>query len=92
MSADGKYVALVDRHDQHNVYLFDTSSGTSSSLPGDTNKIFDICFSAKSGDQQFVTAGAKHIKFWTAEPLNGNKGVFGGNGEPTSFACAAMDD
>jgi hypothetical protein len=50
MSADGKYVALVDRHDQHNVYLFDTSNGTSSSLPGDTNKIFDICFSAKSGD------------------------------------------
>ena len=69
MSADGKYVACVDRHDQHNVYLFNIATGASSNMAGDTNKIFDICFSAKQGDNNFVTVGAKHIKFWTSEPL-----------------------
>lgn len=47
ISADGSTVALVDRHDQHNVYVFDVASGAGKgSTPGDTNKIFDICFSA----------------------------------------------
>lgn len=59
---------------------------------GDTNKIFDICFSAKSGDNRFVTVGAKHIKFWDANPLSGKRGVFGAAGEQTSFACSAFDD
>ena len=62
--ADGTLVALTDRHDQHNVYLFDTASGAGRSQPGDTNRIFDICFSATSGDNTFATAGVKHIKFW----------------------------
>jgi len=45
-------------------------------MPGDTNKIFDICFSAVPGDQTFATAGAKHIKFWDST-LKSNKGIFG---------------
>lgn len=78
MSSDGKYVALVDRHDQHNVFVFEAQSGTLVGKDvGDTNKIFDICFSAKNGDNRFVTVGAKHIKFWEANPLSGKRGVFG---------------
>lgn len=64
MSTDGSYVALADRHDQHNVYIWNLRTGESKSVVGDVNKIFDICFSARQGDTNFVTAGAKHIKFW----------------------------
>lgn len=64
ISNDGEYVACVDRHDQHNVYIFSMSMGSGSSVPGDTNRIFDISFSAQPGSNNFVTVGAKHIKFW----------------------------
>ncbi len=93
MSADGNLVAMVDRHDQHNVFVFEAKSGTLVGKDvGDTNKIFDICFSAKKGENRFVTVGAKHIKFWDASPLSGRRGVFGAAGEQTSFACSAFDD
>jgi WD40 repeat protein len=82
---------LVDRHDQHNVYLFDVASGAGTSQVGDTNRIFDIQFSAKPGDYTFATVGSKHIKFWD-ETLKNNRGIFGSNGEMTSFACCAFDD
>jgi hypothetical protein len=59
---------------------------------GDTNKIFDICFSAKPGENTFATAGSKHIKFWYPDQMKGEKGLFGGNGELTSFACVAYDN
>jgi hypothetical protein len=84
---------MVDRHDNHNVFVFNASSGELVGTDkGDTNKIFDICFSARSGDNNFVTVGAKHIKFWDGNSVAGGKrGVFGGN-EQTSFACCAYDD
>lgn len=91
MSTDGKYVALADRHDQHNVYLYTVSTGVGINAVGGANKIFDICFSAAPGDNSFVTAGAKHVKFWD-ESCTGKGGVFGSAGEITSFACAAYDD
>jgi hypothetical protein len=69
ISNDGTLVALVDRHDSHNVYLFDVASGAGSSEKGDVNRIFDIAFSQVPGDNSFVTAGSKHIKFWTASPF-----------------------
>jgi WD40 repeat protein len=68
------------------------ASGAGSSKPGDTNRIFDICFSQVPGDNSFVTAGAKHIKFWDSASLDGKKGIFGEGGEQTSFACVATDD
>ncbi len=93
MSADGTLVAMVDRHDQHNVYVFEVASGALVGKDtGDVNKIFDICFSAKVGENRFVTAGVKHFKVWEANPTSGKKGVFAGAGEPTSFACAAFAD
>jgi WD40 repeat protein len=93
MSQDGTLVAMVDRHDQHNVYVFDVASGQLvGKETGDVNKIFDICFSAQAGENKFVTAGVKHIKFWDANPLSGKKGIFAGAGDPTSFACVAYAD
>lgn len=92
MSNDGKLVALVDISDDHNVYVYDVATGAPKMKEkGDTNKIFDICFSAKPGDNNFATAGSKHIKFWYPDQLKGEKGLFEGKGEPTSFACVAYD-
>jgi WD40 repeat protein len=65
LSKDGKYVAMVDRHDNHNVYVFEAQSGQLvGKAKGDTNRAFDMAFSERDGDYSFVTAGAKHIKFW----------------------------
>ena len=91
ISGDGTKVAMVDRSDNHNVYVFDMQSGVGSSASGDTNKIFDLAFSARPGDNSFVTVGAKHIKFWTTD-LQSKRGIFGQSGEQTSFSCAAYDD
>lgn len=92
MSNDGKLVALVDISDDHNVYVYDVATGAPKMKEkGDTNKIFDICFSAKPGDNTFATAGSKHIKFWYPDQLKGEKGLFEGKAEPTSFACVAYD-
>ena len=92
MSNDSKYVALVDLHDSHYVYVYDVATGElKNRQEGDTNKIFDICFSARAGDYAFATAGAKHIKFWSADSYKAEKGLFNGK-EMTSFACVAYDD
>lgn len=93
MSTDSKLVACVDLNDEHNVYVFDVESGSLKMKDkGDTNKIFDICFSQKPGDNTFATAGSKHIKFWYPEQLKGEKGLFSGKAEMTSFACVAYDN
>lgn len=90
MSADGTLVAMADRHDNHNVYLFDVASGQLKGQDkGDTNRIFDICFSARRGDNKFATAGVKHIKFW--DNMSQKKGIYGSY-EMTSFACVAWND
>jgi WD40 repeat protein len=92
MSNDGSLLACVDIHDDHNIYVFDANSGaTKFREKGDTNKIFDICFSDKPGDNTIVTAGSKHIKFWYPDQMKGEKGLFGQKGEMTSFACCAYD-
>ena len=91
ISNDGNFVACVDRSDQHNVYVFDIASGAGSSAVGDTNRIFDLSFSAQPGSNNFVTVGSKHIKFWTTD-LQSKRGIFGANGEATSFACCTYDD
>lgn len=91
MSNDSKYVALVDLHDSHYVYVYDVATGElKNRQEGDTNKIFDVCFSNKAGDYAFATAGSKHIKFWNAESYKAEKGLFNGK-EMTSFACVAYD-
>ncbi len=62
MSQDGTLVAMVNRHDQHNVYVFDVASGQIVGKEiGDVNKIFDICFSAQAGENKFVTAGVNVV-------------------------------
>jgi WD40 repeat protein len=92
MSGDQSLIAVVDLNDSHNVYLFDANTmQLKGQEKGDTNKIFDIAFSAAPGDNSFCTVGSKHCKFWDTS-LGQNKGVYAGKGEASSFACVAYDD
>lgn len=79
MSSDGNYIALVDRNDQRNLFVYETDNGTLIAQgPGDSNRIFDICVYAKNGNNRFVTIGTKTIKFWeVGKTLNVKKGLFG---------------
>lgn len=93
LSQDTKYVACVDLHDDHNVYVYEVDSGTLVwKEKGDTNKIFDIQFTKKAGEYKFVTVGKDHIKFWDIPTKKVEKGLFSGKGDATSFACADYDN
>jgi len=86
------YVACVDLHDNHNVFVFEVSSGNIFwTDKGDSNKIFDICFSLQDGVTNFATAGSKHMKFWSVDNKTSEKGLFGKE-EMTSFACVVYDE
>lgn len=51
ISADASLIACVDMSNDHVVSVFDLNSGALVKTDkGDTEKIFDICFSAKPGD------------------------------------------
>jgi len=66
-SNDDKYAALVDLHNDHNIYVYDISSGDLKwKDKGDTNKIFDLAFSGEKGSYKICSVGSKHIKFWDA--------------------------
>ena len=92
-SIDGAFLAVADLHNDHNVYVFDANTGEQKFKDkGGPDKIFDIAWSKKPGDVRFVTAGIKHVKFWTPfEEKKVEKGLFMGKGKLSSFACATFD-
>jgi len=59
---------------------------------GGPDPIFDMAFSKKDGDIACWSAGKKHIAYWSVEKGKKKKGVFGGKGDMTSFACITADD
>jgi WD40 repeat protein len=92
-SNDGSLVAFTDNSDDHNVYVYEVSTGSPKFKDkGDANKIFDLAFSGAPGSNAFATAGSKHIKFWYPDQMKGEKGLFQNKAEQTSFACVAYDD
>lgn len=80
-SADGSQFACVDMSNDHNVYVFDTASGNQLfKQKGDTNKIYDICWTgdANDGSMTFCTVGSKHVKFWTYKDAKAERrGLYG---------------
>ena len=86
-------ISSSDFHNDHSVYLFETATGELKFKDkGGTDKIFDIAWSKKPGDVRFVTAGIKHVKFWTRfEEKKVEKGLLLGKGKLSSFACATFD-
>jgi WD40 repeat protein len=86
-----KFIAAVDLHNEHRVYVFKTDGTQVMKQNGDTNKIRDVAFSMQPGSTRFATAGSKHIYFWDAsDPSYKKKGIFNGN-KMTSFSCIAWD-
>jgi len=89
---DDGWVAAVDLHNEHQVYVFDNQGNQVLKQKGDTNMIHDVCWDNKPGSKRFSTAGKKHMYFWDASDATGDKkkGIFGSN-EQTSFSGTAWD-
>jgi len=88
INAEG-WVAAVDLHNEHQVYVFDNNGSMVYKEKGDTNKIHDVAWCEQG--QRIATAGVKHIYFWNKNSPDKKKGLFSGNPQ-TSFACVAWDD
>lgn len=92
LNHDCSLVALVDLHNDHNVYVYDANSGSLKMKDkGGPAKIFDVCFTTKA-ENTFASVGSKHIMFWDANTGKSDKGLFMKKGEMTSFACATYDN
>ena len=64
-SADGKKLASVGLDDDHTIVVWDWKRGEQlSASRGHKDKIFMLKWNPSSNDQM-VTVGVKHIKFWT---------------------------
>lgn len=92
ISADGKYVATADKHNDHNVKIWDSYSGNIIfGDKGGPDPIFDICFSRKEGAPVAFSAGKKHFYHWDCGNMKKKKGLYNGN-PMCSFACVTADD
>ena len=89
-SSDDRYVAVSDIHNDHYVGVYDTSSGSKvGEEKGGTDKILDLCWSQT--EPIFVTAGIKHIYFWSLQGgLSKEKGIYGGKGPMVNMTSAAF--
>lgn len=93
ISPNGDYIATADKHNDHNVCIFKSSDQSLVFTDkGGPDEIFDLAFSKKDGDVSCWSGGKKHFAHWSVENMEKKKGVFGGNGEPTSFAALTADD
>jgi hypothetical protein len=73
ISGDKSTVALVYRHEKHNVYVFNVDSGAGSSQPS-VDKIIILHISAAPEDNTFATVCSRHIKIM-GPPISSNNGV-----------------
>jgi hypothetical protein len=79
--------------DDYNVYFFDAASGALLYKEKAGSKVFDCAFDHTPGEgARFVTAGTKHVSFWSYSARKAEKGLFGNPDLMTSFACAAFDN
>lgn len=84
-NCDGSQFACVDMSNDHCVYVFDTASCEQKFMhKGDSNKIYDICWSKENKDE-FCTVGSRHVKFWnsTANKVE-HRGIYGADNRDVS--------
>jgi len=88
-SHDGKYLAAADLHNDHNVRVWEWETNRQvHEEKGGPDKILDLSWATNS--YNFVTAGIKHVYFWTIGATSGkNKGVFGSAGAMCNMTSAA---
>lgn len=88
-SEDGKHVAFVDKHNDHNLYVYKADGQIVYSDKTGPAEIFAICWSKAKGDNRLAIVGQKLIAFWDASnPSVIKKGT--GHGGMT-FSCVTFD-
>lgn len=95
ISPDNKMVAIVDDHNDHNLWVFEVASQTKlKKEKTGPDRIYHAAWSLKAGDSVVALAGSKHFSTWdlNASKFKKNKGLYMNNGNPTSHCCAAWDD
>lgn len=63
-SADGKNVAFVDKHIDHNVYVLQVEKGTVLKQKSGPDEVLDIGWNMAKHSNTFATCGIRHIRFW----------------------------
>eukprot|EP00794_Sanderia_malayensis_P020047 gene20047-22014_t len=87
----GNQVASVGLEDYSQLAIWDWKKGkVLASTRGHTDRIFDVQFNPYQ-DNQLVTCGVKHIKFWKlcGNSLTSKKGIFGKVGELQTILCVS---
>ena len=68
ISHDGKYIATADRHNDHNVKIFDVDSGDFVyGDKGGPDMIYDLAFTNAPGKYTLWSAGIKAMLMWSPE-------------------------
>jgi len=86
-------MACVDQTNDHNLYVFELSSGSQVyKHAGGAHKIYDCAFDRRPGSTTLSTCGTKHIKFWeTIGQDKQNNGILDGN-PMTSHSVVCFDE
>lgn len=85
-SSDGQYLAVADMHNDHNISVWEVSTGRKiAEAKGSQDKILDLAWS--HNEHRFCSTGIKHIAFWTLQngQLSQEKGLFGAQGAQTNM-------
>lgn len=95
ISPNNKFVAMVDNHNDHNLWIFevDSEKEVKKDKTG-VDRIYHCAWSLKEGEMILATAGVKHFATWDldAATFKKRKGIYGKNGNPTSHCCVAWDN
>ena len=93
-STDGNYIACSDLHDKHRVYVYGVNDLSKPLLnqEGGPDRINGISWNRKTGQNTFMTAGIKHIKYWLPfeKGKNSQIGIYGST-QKTNFGCVTSD-
>ena len=94
ISSDTKWIAVADKHNDHNIFVFDAQNSGSEPVwteKGGPDEIFDMCMTKQEGCYNFWSGGKKHMCFWNKDEQKKKKCIFGENAM-TNFACTTADD
>lgn len=89
-SGDGKKLASVGLDDNHVIVVWDWRKGEKlATTRGHKDKIFVVKWDPHNAER-LVTAGMKHIKFWTQTGggFTSKRGTFGDHGKNETMMCA----
>lgn len=96
MSPCGRYVAVVDASNDHNMSIFNTNKKKAIvTVSAGNDALSCIRWSRKPNDLRFAALSVRALQFW--HPADSSKklfknGAFGPNNTQTKFNCVSFDD